>query len=277
MAGLSSIWRSTELVVHLLYQARYYLIAISCVVVILRLSSIIRFTVHTRRRYKDIPSLPRNPVWGNLINCGEKLAGNRHPDYGFEEMWEALERPPCFLMDLAPIEGSFLMLAEPQMAEALVSPSKQYKYSLPKSDTYDQLSRLIGAESLLTEEGEDWKHLRKRFNPGFQPKHILSLAPSIIAKTKIFVERLELAASDGRTFALGDYAKDLTTDIITQLTLERDFPAQSIPEGQGEKGLFGILRASRRLSELVFKVGEGLNLPQRLDLIRPIKNKFYES
>jgi len=249
-----------------------------CVYIISRLVHTIRRTVEIRRRYQDLPCLPRHPIWGNIINCGEKLSsGTRHPDYGFERIWEELGRPPCFLMDLAPIEDHvFLILAEPRAAEALVNPSAQYKYSAPKSDTFAALNRLVGAESLSSQENEDWRTLRKRFNPGFQPKYLNSLAPSVVAQTKVFVRRLEEAAADGRVFALGDYAKDLTTDIITQLTIERDLKAQSTPEGRDEKGLFGILRASRRLSELTPKIGTGLKLLHRLNLVRPIKAVFYE-
>lgn len=235
-----------------------------------------RKTYNIRRRYHDIPQLPRHSIWGNLINCGEKLAGSRHPDYGFEEIWESLGRPSCFLMDLAPVDQAYLILAEPQIAETIVYPSKQYKYSTPKSDTFSSLRRLIGSESLITRENEEWKALRKRFNPGFQPKHIYSLTTSVVTKTQMFVKRLEEAANDGRVFALANYAKDLTADIITQLTIERDLHAQSTPEGKGEKGLFGILTASHQLSELSFMTGQGLRLLARIDLIRPLKATFYE-
>jgi cytochrome P450 len=93
-------------------------------------------------------------------------------------------------MDLSPVDDAFLLLAEPQIAEAIVYPSKRYKYSVPKSDTLVHLSRLIGSESLITRENEELKALRKRFNPGFQPKHIYSLTPSVVTKTQKFLSRL---------------------------------------------------------------------------------------
>ncbi len=179
-------------------------------------------------------------------------------------------------MDLTPVDHAYLIVAEPQIADTIVYPSKQFKYSAHKSDTLVHLSRLIGSESLITQENEEWKALRKRFNPGFQPKHIYSLTPSVVAKTQMLVQRLEKAASDGRVFALANYAKDLTADIITQLTIERDLHAQSTPEGQGEKSLFGMLTASHQLAELSFKTGQGLRLLDRINLIRPLKATFYE-
>ena len=60
-------------------------------------------------------------------------------------------------MDLSLVDGAFLILVEPQIAKAIVFPSKHYEYSAPKSDTPVDLSRLIGSESLITRENEEWK------------------------------------------------------------------------------------------------------------------------
>jgi hypothetical protein len=60
-------------------------------------------------------------------------------------------------MDLSLVDDTFLTLAEPQIAEVIAYPSKRYKYSAPKSDTLVHLPRLIGAESLITRENEEWR------------------------------------------------------------------------------------------------------------------------
>lgn len=232
-----------------------------------------------RSRFSDIPSLPRHWLVGNLINAGQRLnpALGRHPDYGFEEIWNELGQPGCFLADLAPIEDrGFLIIAEPQYVEALVNPLEQFKYSIPKSANYRSLRPLLGAESMISSDGETWRALRKRFNPGFQPKYIHSLSGSVVSKTNTFVERLRSAAEGKTTFRLADYAQDLTTDIITQLVLAQDFDAQSMPEGTGEKSRWGLLTASRRLSELVYAVGQGIGF-HMIDPIRPVKALLYET
>src|SRR5271154_3034110 len=233
-----------------LYSVRFLFPIGLSIYILYRLVDRIIFTYRCRCRYKDIPCLPRHWLWGNLVNAGSKFdpALIRHPDYGVEEIWEECGRPSYFLMDLAPVDRSFLVLAHPEAAEAIVQPSLLFKYSAPKSDTYNHLKPLIGKESIILQEGGDWKLLRRRFNPGFQPKYLHSLAPSIVSKTRIFLDRLKAVAKTGETFTLADYAKDLTTDIITQLTIEKDLKAQLTPEGTGEKNLFGILTASRRLS-----------------------------
>ena len=259
-----------------LYDFRYTLIAFVAVYLLYRLYQLIQFSNFVRTRYGDIPSLPRHPIWGNLVNAGQRLNPSlgRHPDYGIEEIWHELGQPTCYLLDLAPVDRGLLVIAEPGLSEVLVNPSEQYKYSIPKSDTYNALVPLIGTESMITKEGEDWRTMRKRFNPGFQPKYINSLSESVVAKTEIFVQRLQSEAEGGATIKLADYAKDLTTDIITQLTIAKDLNAQSTPDGQGEKSLTGLLTASRRLSELCYAVGQGVGL-HMIDPIRPIKAQFY--
>jgi cytochrome P450 len=229
-----------------------------------------------RVRYHEIISLPRNPIWGNLINCGPRLSPllKQHPDYGLEQIWQELGSPGCFLLDFAPIFHGILIVAEPQYIEPLIQPREDFKYSLPKSDTYEALKPLIGYEGMITKEGADWKALRKRFNPGFQPRHIHSLSGSVVSKTGIFVERLRAASERGTIFRLAEYAKDLTTDIITELTIAQDLHAQSTPEGHGEKSRTGLLTASRRLSELIYSVGQGVGL-YMIDPVRAAKEYYY--
>ncbi|KAJ9502739.1 hypothetical protein LTR96_005867 [Exophiala xenobiotica] len=286
---------------HLLITTLVTLITVSLYYALLKITHIV-YNLHTARRHRwlDIPTLPRHPLWGNLINMGSKLQPslNRHPDYGFVEIWNALNQPDAFLMDMLPLDNCFLVVAHPAVAETLVQPlvqplpgsspgtpgsgSKGYKYSIPKSDTIRTLWRLIGLESMIIADGEEWRGLRKRFNRGFAPAHLHSLAPLIVSKTRIFVDRLKAVAAqaqspdvEAKTFILKDFAQDLTTDIITEVTIEKDFHAQSTPNGQGHKGPLGMLTASRKLSGLVYPLGRGLGW-HLVDPIRPVRAWFYE-
>lgn len=213
-----------------------------------------------------------------MANIGPRLDPSlkRHPDYGFMQVWDELGHPDAFLLDMEPAAVTFLLVTHPGIAESLVQPSPQYKYSVPKTDTFKFLRRLIGLESLIMVEGEEWRNLRRRFSKGFSPAHLHSLGPLIISKTRIFVDQLQQAADTHATFALKELAQDLTTDIITELTVEKDFHAQGTPEGQGHKGPLGMLTASRLLSGLVFQMGRGFSLRHFIDPIRPTKSWFYE-
>jgi hypothetical protein len=63
------------------------------VYVLYRFSQWVYGAYKVRTNYLDVPSLPRHPIWGNLVNAGERLQPslNRHPDYGFEEIWVRLQ------------------------------------------------------------------------------------------------------------------------------------------------------------------------------------------
>jgi cytochrome P450 len=54
------------------------------------------------------------------------------------------------------------------IAEQCSKPSKHFRYSLPKSYTIRSVHPIIGTESMLFREGEQWKPMRKRFNPGLR-------------------------------------------------------------------------------------------------------------
>lgn len=257
----------------------WYFFLAACCYLCYKIVSIVIYGYQTSKRYHDIPSLPRSKITGNLLNAGKYLDPSipRHPDYGIEEMWEQLDRPPFFLMDLAPIDYGVVVIADPKVAEVVVSPSDAYRYSVPKSDTLGSLHRLVGLESMLMKEGEEWKVQRRRFNKGFSHAHLQTLGPLIIDKMRIFKNRLLASAESGETFLMKDYSADLTTDIITELAMKKDFGAQNTPEGKGHKSPTGFLTATRLLSSLCAPTGRGIALAQRLDISRPIRGIFYEA
>jgi cytochrome P450 len=233
-----------------------------------------------RSRYHDLPSLPRHLIWGNLINAGKRLdpSLNRHPDYGLEEIWQELGQPGCFVLDLAPIsQHGLLVIAEPKHAEALLNPSETFKYSLPKdSEGYRPIKALIGAESIITKEGSDWKATRKRFNPGFQPKHIHSLTEQVATRVRVFVSRLQRLADGGEPFKLADYAQDLTFDIITQIAIAKDLNAQLGQEEKNKISKWDLPTVSRRLSRMTMGMSERLLGLHMLNPVRPITLAIHE-
>jgi cytochrome P450 len=91
---------------------------------------------------------------------------------------------------------------------------------------FRELSPLIGRSSLLIKEGDYWKMLRKRFNPGFAPVHLITLLPNILEKTQLFSKRLDLAAANGEVVNMDKVCMDLTFDIIGSVVLGVDMNAQ---------------------------------------------------
>lgn len=75
-------------------------------------------------------------------------------------------------------------------------------------------------------QGEHWKQLRKQFNPGFAPQHLMTMLPLILEKSSTFIERLEDYATSGQPFSLIHLTGNLTFDIISSVVMNKDFGAQ---------------------------------------------------
>ncbi|KAK5085070.1 hypothetical protein LTR70_008704 [Exophiala xenobiotica] len=275
MAGIMA--ENTEVIA-----ALYHLLWLAILLVFLSITykAVVRFvfTYRIRQRYNDIPHLPRHWLAGNLVNVGERLSPsiNAHPDNAMQEIWDELGQPPAYMIDLAPVDRAMMIIADPTIAEAITQPSPEYKYSIPKSNTLQQITRLVGDHSLVLIEGEEWRIQRRRFNKGFAPTHLNTLIPFVVSKTRVFLDRLKGYAQNGEDFQLKDPASDLTTDIITQLAIEKDFQAQTVPEGQGPKSTFGLLTSIKTMSSLTEKTGQGFDISGYIHPERKAKEWIYD-
>ena len=130
------------------------------------------------------------------------------------EIHEELGRPSCFILDLRPISYPMAVIANHETAEQVSRATKVFPWSVPKSPTVGDLVHLTGSRSILTRANEDWKTMRKRFNPGFAPTHLMSFLPTILDKTWIFLDHLDSYVRTGEVFALEKLTVNLTFDII---------------------------------------------------------------
>lgn len=180
------------------YHLKGTLLSVLVLYVLYRLSGPLCGAYRVRKRWSDIPSLPRHPLWGNIINAGRRMhpISNRHVDYGFEEIWRELGEPSCFLIDFAPLHHrAILVVAEPHHADLMVNSTEDFKYSLPKESSTSKRTRpLLGTEGITSLNGARWRATRKRFSPDFQPQYTQSLTKPILARMKVFVDRLQALA-----------------------------------------------------------------------------------
>jgi cytochrome P450 len=68
--------------------------------------------------------------------------------------------------------------------------------NLPKTKLAVQ--HIIGKTSLVSIGGDNWKKLRKMFNPAFAPSHIETFIPVIVEESLIFIEKLNRVADTGQ-------------------------------------------------------------------------------
>ena len=77
--------------------------------------------------------------------------------------------------------------------------------NLPKARTaYLVLKSVIGVNSLVIIEGQEWKRLRKMFNPAFAPSHLEKMIPAIVEESEVFVEKLRGIADSGKVVRMNE-------------------------------------------------------------------------
>ncbi|KAL1595220.1 hypothetical protein SLS60_009908 [Paraconiothyrium brasiliense] len=138
-----------------------------------------------------------------------------------------MDFPPVLLVDMRPVEKFLLLLIfDNDIAEQVTKASKQFSTSMPKHPSIQGLAPLVGARSLVTTDGNEWKALRKRILPGMAPTHLLSLVGAILDKTETFIDLMEEKAKTGEEIRLEDYTTNLVFDIIGIVTFNMDLNAQ---------------------------------------------------
>lgn len=175
-------------------------------------------------------------------------------DYILEDIWNQHGRPEFMYMDFRPVQYPLLLVTSHEIAEQLTRTTKSHPYSIRKSPTIQgEYGALVGKRSILTEEGENWKALRKLFNAGFAPQHITSLLPVLIDKTTVFITKMDAIARSGAITELDSYCVNLTFDIICQVITNVNVHAQ-------EEALAHELIVSFRLLLDTYISGTGLGL-----------------
>ncbi|KAG8412484.1 hypothetical protein J3459_015948 [Metarhizium acridum] len=61
-----------------------------------------------------------------------------------------------------------LVIGSYDVAEQIVKPSHRWPYTPPKvPEIWKRLEYLTGPRSIISAKGDEWRAIRKRFNPGF--------------------------------------------------------------------------------------------------------------
>jgi len=213
------------------------------------------------RQYACFPQHPTDLVWGHLRLMGNHIRRHKpdaHIDMAFADMHRALGSPPLMFLDSRPLNEPVLLVANYETADLVIKASDRFPTSPPKPlSSLNRLFYLFGPTSLFAETGEDWKRLRKRFNPGFAPSYLASFTPDILDKGLIFLDRLDALAKSADTFPLMHYTTRLTFDVIGKVVMEADFDAQRDDHEAGPA------RELIRLYEALLEAysGEHHNLP----------------
>lgn len=144
-------------------------------------------------------------------------------------------RPPVMLVDLRPVNPPMVLIPGHSIAEQISKPSQLFPLSTPKSPTWTHMIPIIGKRAITSLEGQEWKDLRKKYNPGFTTQHLWTLLPLVLERMGPFVRYLDQFALSGEEFALEKLISNLTFDVIGAAVLESDFNSQQMDTSkQGE-------------------------------------------
>ncbi|KAF7523611.1 hypothetical protein G7054_g11703 [Neopestalotiopsis clavispora] len=196
-------------------------------------------TLHYKRfkQHAKIPQLPPS-LWFGHLKTFDKLIkrgpADRHPDVMFSEMNESIGSPPLMLVDFRPVQRPMVLVSSYEVAEQISKASQDFPTSTPKVDL-SYLLHLIGPTSILQAHGDEWRALRKRYNPAFAPQHLMTLLPCILDRIPKFIQHLDTLVQTGNDFSLVSLVTNLTFDIIGAVVMDVDLEAQTDdPSQQGE-------------------------------------------
>jgi len=227
--------------------------------IILAATALLVTYLYNRLRYKrfqqhaKLPQVPSSLLFGHLKALDELIkrgAADRHPgtsrassdsfvrcltnpqsDVMFSEMHESLGRPPLMFVDLRPVNRPMVLISSYEVAEQVSKASPKFPTSIPKTDLSYML-HLTGPTSILHVHGDEWKALRKKYNPAFAPQHLMTLLPRILDKIPNFIQHLDALTQTGKEFSLVTLATNLAFDIIGAVVLDVDLEAQPLDLSQ---------------------------------------------
>ncbi|KAI1777002.1 cytochrome P450 [Hypoxylon cercidicola] len=186
-------------------------------------------------QYANFPQPPTSLLLGHL-KVFDKFAkhghSDRHPDTTFSEMHKSIGCPPLMLIDFRPmVSQPMVFVTNYGIAEQLSRSSKLFPTSVSKSKM-GHLRHLTGPTSIVNVDGDNWKALRKRFNPGFAPEHLMTLIPRLLDKIMIFTKHLDTFAKTKSKFSLMSLIGNLTFDVIGVVVMDVDLKAQHLDSSQ---------------------------------------------
>ncbi|KAL2813013.1 cytochrome P450 [Aspergillus granulosus] len=167
----------------------------------------VRFT-----QYAHLPGPPPSLLWGHLKLILQLIRPDPSKHFLF--------------FDLRPAYFPVAVIYSHNLAEQISRATPQLKYSVPKAPLQDLIGPVIGRDSFLVSNGEQWRETRKVFNMAFAPSHLATFIPPILDKIQVFLRALDVHARTGDEFNLGERCTLLTFDVIGRVILNIDLNSQ---------------------------------------------------
>ena len=163
--------------------------------------------------------LPHSFIWGHLLQAQSvmsQLPADAHITNLLSTVSEQFpDSDSVYYIDMWPFSPPLMVLSSPSTASQAVQ-----QHSLRKPPQLTELFYPItGGPDLIFMNGEQWKKSRSVFNPGFNPRYLVSQVPAIVEEVVTFQEILREASQSGKIFQLDPVTLNLTLDVIARITL----------------------------------------------------------
>lgn len=156
---------------------------------------------------------PHSKIFGHLLvirSIRKAFPSDAHGAYLPAELSQRFpDSDSIFYLDLWPFTSPLMIISSPSTC---IQAAQQH--DLPKAKVLeDMLMPITGGRSLLTMNGEEWKHWRNMFNPGFSTAYLQDNISNIIEEVSIFCETLRHHARKADLLQMEKITICLTMDI----------------------------------------------------------------
>jgi hypothetical protein len=165
-----------------------------------------------------------------MIEATGKFPADGHPAMSFVYLMNKynLWSKGLVYIDTYPLANDNILIATTPEAAAEITERNFVRHPF-MTNFY---GRIVGIKSMTLAEGQQWKDMRKTFNPGFSLTNIMTLMPEIVKQGEILTEKLSrIAKNGGFTESLDELARGVTLDIIFRVVLGLETNTQNDPKG----------------------------------------------
>jgi Cytochrome P450 len=191
-----------------------------------------------------------------MIEATGKFPADGHPALSFTYLLNKynLWSKGLVYIDTYPLVNDNLLIATTPEAAAEITERNFVRHPF-MTNFY---GRVVGIKSMTLAEGQQWKDLRKTFNPGFSLTNVMTLMPEIVKQGEIFTTILSnIAKNGGFAESLDELARGVTLDIIFRVVLGLETNTQRDP-------------TSNEVGNLLEKMSQWSGNPQSMNPLRKL-------
>ncbi|KAL2126410.1 hypothetical protein VTI74DRAFT_967 [Chaetomium olivicolor] len=203
------------------------ILLVTAVAVVNFLWRLYRARSHMRRLQREgMPMPPHHWLFGH-IGVAAKIFRSLPPHAHLLLIADQVRREypnldTAFYLDIWPFGPPTLMVISPDLASQFTQDA-----SLPKFEGLRKfLEPLTGKKDLVSMEGQEWRHWRSKFNPGFSAANILSMIPAMVEEFRGYRDVIYQHALTGDIIPLELPTLALSMDIIGRVVLDQHFHSQ---------------------------------------------------